>query len=105
MVTPVNPVDQSGDFLIKEAYQRPIKTDLDKEKAFNEFLIEQVFINNMFNGENSIYKPDPEEKEDEIFSGTSTTLYGDIAKKQIARYLAENNLDLVKPTTSNIEKK
>lgn len=93
MVMPVNPVNQMGDLVIQEGYERPMQTDADKQKAFNEYLVEEVFISNMFSGENSIFKPEPEEEET-YFKGTGE-LYGDLAKKQIARYLSENQIDLL----------
>lgn len=98
MTMPVNPVDQMGDLVIKEGYQRPLKTDQDKQKAFNEFLVEEVFISNMFSNENSIFKP--EEDEESLFK-SNHALYGDLAKKQISKYLADNNINLVDQKSVN----
>jgi hypothetical protein len=94
MVNPVNPVDQMGDLIIQEGYNRPLQTDADKQRAFNEYLVEEVFLSDMFSAENSIFKPEKEDDEDTYFSGAGQ-LYGDLSKKQIARYLSDNQIDLV----------
>ncbi len=89
MVMPINPVDNMGDVIIDEGMQRPMKTDADKEKAFNQYLVEEIFMKDMFSAENSIYKPDPEEET--LFSPKNNSLYGEFAKKEIARYIVDNN--------------
>jgi len=91
MVTPVNPVSSMGDLIIDEGMQRSVRSDAEKQRAFDEFLVEQVFLKDMFSQENSIYKPDPED-EDNLVAPLGNSLYGELAKKQIARYMADSDL-------------
>lgn len=91
MVAPVNPVGFMGDVIINEGMQKTIKTDADRQKAFSEFLVEEIFIRDMFSQESSIFKPEKED-EDSLFSAGVNGIYSEYTKKQLAEYIASEGL-------------
>lgn len=81
-----------GDIIIKEGMQKNIKTDEDRQKAFAEFLVEEVFIRDMFSQESSIFKPDKKEDEDSLFSAGVNGIYSEYTKKQLAEHIVAEGL-------------
>ena len=91
MVAPVNPVGFMGDIIMSEGMQKTVKTDADRQRAFSEFLVEEIFIRDMFSQESSIFKPEPDD-EDSLFSAGVNGIYSEYTKKQLAEFLASEGL-------------
>jgi hypothetical protein len=88
----VNPVDFVQDIVIDQGMRKKIITEEDKLRAFRQMMVEKVFLKDMFNSEQSIYKPEPEEGEGLVMSKGLSTIYSTYMRKQMAAHLAEQGI-------------
>jgi hypothetical protein len=86
--TPVNPAEFMSDIVVKEGLRRQPTDNAGRQSAFRQMLLEEVFLRDMFNNENSIYKPEKDDEDSLVFSGLSS-IYGDYTRKELAVYLVE----------------
>jgi hypothetical protein len=87
-VAPVNPAEFMSDIVVKEGLRQQPTDNAGRQIAFRQMLLEDLFLRDMFNNENSIYKPEKDDEDSLVFSGLSS-IYGDYARKELAAYLVE----------------
>ncbi|MDR1114511.1 MAG: hypothetical protein LBL50_05415 [Candidatus Margulisbacteria bacterium] len=87
-ITPVNPAEFMSDIVVKEGMRQQPTDNAGRQNAFRQMLLEEVFLRDMFNNENSIYKPEKDDEDSLVFSGLSS-IYGDYTRKELAAYLVE----------------
>ena len=89
-IVPVNPVEAVGDIVIKEGLQAVPQDDQGKQAAFEQMLVEELFLKGIFQTENSIYKPKSDE--DALFNTKNNMLYQDYARTVWADHLVESGI-------------
>jgi hypothetical protein len=87
-VAPVNPAEFMSDIVVQEGLHRQPTDNAGRQLAFRQMLLEEVFLRDMFDNENSIYKPEKDDEDSLVLSGLSG-IYGEYARKELAAYLAE----------------
>jgi hypothetical protein len=88
---PINPVNFMQDVVIDEGTRKTPKTKVEQQDAFKQMLVEEVFLKEVYaNGEDSIYKPEPEPDEDlSSMSKGMNSIYSGYMKKQMAEYIVQ----------------
>jgi hypothetical protein len=90
-IVPVNPAEFMQDIILDEGMRKTPATRAEQEAVFRQMLAEQIFLRDMFDNENSIYKPDPElSGGDDLNLGKGLSgMYGGYMRKEVAAYLVE----------------
>jgi hypothetical protein len=87
-VVPVNPAEFMSDIVVQEGLRRQPTDNAGRQMVFRQMLLEEVFLRDMFDNENSIYKPEKDD-EDSLVLGGLSSIYGDYTRKELAAYLVE----------------
>lgn len=76
------------DVVVEQGTWQTPKTKLEQQDAFKQMLVEQIFLKDAFDTEDSVFKPEPEE--DSLFSKENTAIYNAYMKKQMAEQIVKN---------------
>jgi len=87
-VAPLNPVNFMQDVVVEQGTWKTPKTRPEQQAAFRQMLVEQVFLKNAFDTEDSVFKPEPEE--DALFNRENTAIYNTYMKKQLAEQIVKD---------------
>lgn len=76
------------DVVVEQGTWKAPQTKPEQQAAFKQMLVEQVFLKNAFDTEDSVFKPEPDE--DALFNRENTAIYNAYMKKQMAQQIVKN---------------
>ena len=87
-VAPLNPVNFMQDVVVNQSTTKTPKTRPEQQAAFRQMLVEQVFLKNALDTQDSVFKP--EQDEDALFNHENTAIYSGYMKKKLAEQIVKD---------------